>query len=474
MNKAGMEQALRNAMNDAPAISFTELASMPYVKVAEHDSITRQKEKKSMVYTGKLMPVAAFCLLFLIFISGWIYNYRVTDSVITLDVNPSIEIRTNRMNQILSIRALNEDAKEVLKDYHYNGRDMGDSVSALIESLMEHQYFKEDTNAMLLTVMNKNNRKADAVMNDMDQAIRKSLKSRRIAPTIMKQVISKEQDRSQLAEQYHISEGKMELIQDIISSSHKYTIDMLAGMTIEQLLNIAKESSVDLRKYLSGEDKAAISSASGKETDTGKEKGAGMKEDVLPEESQKNLGSGLKNPKGQENQGSESGEDNNYEKNETQEDSQYSEEKDQERPTGDDREEDENSYHKKHSQKSGSSNTVSNKEDTEEVNSKDQYTDSGNAEDDTDTADYDDTEENDNQDDSEDVLYQDSEGDEDDNTGNSVDESSVEGDPEAENDSQKSQIAEDSSDNEKEESQDSEEGHYEDSNDDNFISQQED
>ena len=42
------------------------------------------------------------------------YNYMAVDSVIGIDVNPSIELEINRQDKVLKAEALNQDANEIL------------------------------------------------------------------------------------------------------------------------------------------------------------------------------------------------------------------------------------------------------------------------------------------------------------------------------------------------------------------------
>jgi hypothetical protein len=222
----------------------------------EHDYITKQEERMHTSNIRSLLLAAACCLLILVSLSGWYIGNKTSESIITLDVNPSIEIRTNHKNHILSVTALNNDAGIVLEDCNYSGKKLKEMLPAIMNSLVKHQYLNTDKNTILLTVMNKNGKKADAILNETASAIEESLKTSNINPTIMKQVITADKKRSVLAKQYHISEGRMRLIQQLAALSERFTIDALAKLPIQKLYDLAKENSMDLSGYLSEEDKA--------------------------------------------------------------------------------------------------------------------------------------------------------------------------------------------------------------------------
>ena len=59
----------------------------------------------------KIIISIIICLILLTGILGFIIWNNRTVSTITLDINPSIEIKLNRKEQVKSITALNDDAK---------------------------------------------------------------------------------------------------------------------------------------------------------------------------------------------------------------------------------------------------------------------------------------------------------------------------------------------------------------------------
>lgn len=250
MNKIQIKKSLNRAINAAPQLSFDELADLPFHKMAEHDYITKQEEAKAPARFRYLAFATACCFLVMISFSGWFVQNRVTDSTITLDVNPSIEIVTNKKDKIISLVALNEDAGKIIEGIDYKDLKLKETIKVLVDSLLSNGYLTPEKRSILLSVKNKNSKKADALLTSLNETIQESLISQNISPTILKQVISGEKGNIDLAKEYHISEGKMKLIQGILASQDNYTLDMLAPMSIEAIVRLAKENSIDLRNLL--------------------------------------------------------------------------------------------------------------------------------------------------------------------------------------------------------------------------------
>jgi hypothetical protein len=254
MNNLKIEKALRNAIHSAPSLPFEELATLPYTKMSEHDYITAQVKRKNTVRIRQFVLAAAFCLLVMLPLSNWYLQNRITDSIITLDVNPSIEIITNHKDKVLSLKSLNEDAQAILAENNYKDTDLEKMVTIILEAMVDNKYLDTSKNTILLTVMNKNIQKADAIMTEVDRTIQKSLEEQNITPTIMKQIISKESNRSNLAAHYHISEGKMNLILSMMSQNDRLSLDVLAKMSLQQLLRFAEDNLIDLSEFLTIEE----------------------------------------------------------------------------------------------------------------------------------------------------------------------------------------------------------------------------
>ena len=73
----------------------------------------KKRNNKNWIIAGGGAFVLVVILLIALF--QWPANY------FTLDVNPSLEITTNPMEQVIDVEALNEDSRELLEDYERPG-----------------------------------------------------------------------------------------------------------------------------------------------------------------------------------------------------------------------------------------------------------------------------------------------------------------------------------------------------------------
>ena len=245
MKKTDIEEAVKRAVEQAPTVDFEKLAAMPVNKMSSHDYITGQPEKQKSRHMKRFSAAFACCAVILVLFSGWFTQYGMPDSVIALDVNPSIEIVTNRHDQILSINALNEDAKDVLAGKKFDRDDLKGSVDTIIEALISQGFLNADKNVVLVSVENKDIKKADKLAAQVDEAVRDSASSQDVSPEIINQTFIKDKEDSAAAKRYHVSAGKVKLIKKIRSADPSLSMEAMTHMSVKDLLSLSPKKAGD-------------------------------------------------------------------------------------------------------------------------------------------------------------------------------------------------------------------------------------
>ncbi|NTW05685.1 MAG: hypothetical protein HGA27_06175 [Peptococcaceae bacterium] len=258
MKKMDIESSLQRAIEQAPSIDFHVLANKPVIKMSDHDFITKQPIQEKNQNLKKLLVVYTCCLFSLVFFTGWLIQYKVPDSVIALDVNPSIELVTNKHDQILLVKALNDDAKKIIAGKEFKNNDLFNTVDVLINSMISQGYLNTDKNIIMVSVENKDPQKGESLSLILGDEIRKDLSSKNISPRILRQVYSENKEISALAKQYGTSSGNIKLINEIISSDKNFSIKTLSNMPVKDLLAISKEKAVDLHRIIKFDDENIV------------------------------------------------------------------------------------------------------------------------------------------------------------------------------------------------------------------------
>lgn len=194
-----------------------------------------------------MKKVLLFVLLFVIVgVLAWggyyYYNSNKTASVVTIDINPSIELSLNENNKVLSALALNEDASILLSDLTLKGLSLEEATEILVNEAIETGYIDElsDDNDIIVTSYNDDDEITtdlnDSVIEDIDDL----LDSRNIAATVSYLHVTDEIKTA--AEEYGISNGKMLLVEKALVLNPELDEKTLVDATIQGIHNQIKEA----------------------------------------------------------------------------------------------------------------------------------------------------------------------------------------------------------------------------------------
>lgn len=168
--------------------------------------------------------------------------YYHVDSIIALDVNPSVELKINRGERVLEANAKNGDGELILKDMDLKNTDLDVAVNAIIGSMLKNGFIDELQNSILISVEGKNGEKCDSLKQKIAQAIDSLLRSSSVDGSVLSQVVPIDDEAlRKLAEENGISLGKASLIQKIIEKNPALKFEELAKMPINDL-NLLSES----------------------------------------------------------------------------------------------------------------------------------------------------------------------------------------------------------------------------------------
>jgi len=108
-----------------------------------------RKEEKMKKLWFLMTPIAIACALVLFI------NFKQDMSIVSIDVNPSIELVINEKEIIKDVKVNNEDGNKILSNIKLNNVDLNTGINAIIASMLKEGYIDELKNSILITVENK-------------------------------------------------------------------------------------------------------------------------------------------------------------------------------------------------------------------------------------------------------------------------------------------------------------------------------
>lgn len=237
MTDRNVEQALRTALEHAAPNDVESVLLRCDDRKGNVIPMTNQNPEKKNRKPLRLAALAAAACLVLAIGGGSIYYNRsqTAASIVSLDVNPSIELVLNSSERVLRAQALNEDAAAVLDGMDLKGATLDVAVNALMGSLLKNGYVDELANSILITVEDDNAARAAQLESRLTETVNAVMTSSSINGAILSQVISQNQELQAKADEYGISLGKAQLIQQLVEQNPSLTFESLAGQTVNDL-----------------------------------------------------------------------------------------------------------------------------------------------------------------------------------------------------------------------------------------------
>ena len=176
----------------------------------------------------KIMIPIIICLVIIVLIVGiLIWNNR-TVSIITIDINPSIEINLDRKDRIKKVIALNEDANLLVND-DFKGKSLDDTLNIIVENFVSNDDYEHENDVDIILYSKGNISNEDIIGRMSDLFEDKGINPYFI--TIDK--ISKED--KELAKKYNISPAKVAYINSIIDENDNVSMDNLVNRSVSEL-----------------------------------------------------------------------------------------------------------------------------------------------------------------------------------------------------------------------------------------------
>ena len=249
MKEHDAEARLARAMEDAAPNRLDELLEVReearrQEKIVDISAPPRKKRRRWQNFAA---AVAAALVLVIGGGSffGWQYA-NAPDSLVDIDVNPSVQLTVSRNEKVLSCEALNADGTEIIDDMDLRGARLNVAVNALIGSMVQHGYIDELKNSVLITVANEDAAKAQALQESLMADISGLLAGESLDASVMAQTITtRDQSLAGQAEAYGISEGKAALIQRILDTDPTLTFEALAGLSVNDLNLLLQSKQAD-------------------------------------------------------------------------------------------------------------------------------------------------------------------------------------------------------------------------------------
>lgn len=191
--------------------------------------IPRQEKHKSRIIQWHPKLAMTFGLLLLVLVGITLFRQNpTTPSIVTVDINPSIEFTVDENDEVTSYRALNLDGEVVIENMVLTNLSVNDAIEAVITQATELGYVT-DTSVVNVNAYNEKS----TIENQLNERIQARFQSRIQMIEVTEALISE-------AKALHITPRKLALIKAIIAMDPSYSFDTLLSYDIPRLNEIRR------------------------------------------------------------------------------------------------------------------------------------------------------------------------------------------------------------------------------------------
>lgn len=250
-----LERRLRTALDHAAPNDLEGVLSRCETGKGTVIDMTNAVETKKKKKRWAPLAAAACLALVLVGGGGGYYYYSANNAVaslVSLDVNPSIQLEVNKNEKVLSATPMNDDGAEILDGMDLKGTQADVAMYAIIGSLLQHGYVDELANSILITVEDDDKARGEKLQQELTAQADAALANAQVNGAVLAQTLQNSEELSQKAQEYGISTGKAALIQAIVEGSNNTkTFEDLVGLSINEL-NLLYTAQAPLEGQTSG------------------------------------------------------------------------------------------------------------------------------------------------------------------------------------------------------------------------------
>lgn len=250
-----LERRLRTALDHAAPNDLEGVLSRCETGKGTVIDMTNAVETKKKKKRWAPLAAAACLALVLVGGGGGYYYYSANNAVaslVSLDVNPSIQLEVNKNEKVLSATPMNDDGAEILDGMDLKGTQADVAMYAIIGSLLQHGYVDELANSILITVEDDDKARGEKLQQELTAQADAALANAQVNGAVLAQTLQNSEELNQKAQEYGISTGKAALIQAIVEGSNNTkTFEDLVGLSINEL-NLLYTAQAPLEGQTSG------------------------------------------------------------------------------------------------------------------------------------------------------------------------------------------------------------------------------
>jgi len=234
MNKKQVEQKVNSGFTNATPDVYQSVSNDCRGCYGQATATARPNPRKIMPWRIATFALALILVAVVIVGSIGLHGEYASAATVSLDVNPSVQIKINGKQRVISAEGLNDEGKDIIGTMDLKGCQLEVAVNAIIGAMLRKGYLSDLANSVLVSV-DSSKALYDQLVDKVTGEINLTMKDKDIEASVVAQWIKSDDAVAALAKKYDISVGKAQLIHKIASASDLYTEEQLVALSVNDL-----------------------------------------------------------------------------------------------------------------------------------------------------------------------------------------------------------------------------------------------
>ncbi len=239
-NKDIIRAIKKEANSFIPDMKSQIMSSLPF---SQEDKPIREKPR---FYKRPVFAIAAIvlCLSAALLLTYFLYNPQtdvaISNSYISIDINPSIELTADKNDIVTSIRPMNADAAILIFEENFSEMSVEDACVKIVSLAVEAEYIDANSeNAINIIGINDNQKHETALSNKIRNKLQNYLTENSISANLNTST-NPSKELKEAAKQHKVTVGKMELLNQLLEKYPEITFEEAKKKSVKEINELLK------------------------------------------------------------------------------------------------------------------------------------------------------------------------------------------------------------------------------------------
>lgn len=163
--KDRVKEAFDNIHTEEALLDSTK--KLLYKRIEEKDLQKRRKKSFFPVYKRWIPAISCFSFV-LLFATGYQICFA-TAAVISVDVNPSIELNINRLDRVIAVKSYNEDGTDLADTLQVQYMNYAEALEEILGNEALQKYLLSEEDMISIAIVADDEKKGEQVLADVEE-----------------------------------------------------------------------------------------------------------------------------------------------------------------------------------------------------------------------------------------------------------------------------------------------------------------